>query len=118
MANLNENLNINDTSKLFNRQFNQEISYNVSEVDAAIGYFLKRGFDQVAAVNTALILLEQARKDKIPVFELIDTLKGVTDITLNNIITQILNLNRSRATTLGYTVTNEMSSIEKRNILN
>jgi len=117
MVNLNENLNINDTSKLFNRQFNQEIGYNSSEVDAVIGYFLKRGFDQVAAVNTALILLEQAKKDKIPVFELIDTLKGVTDVTLNNIVTQILNLNRSRATTLGYTVAPGLSSIEKRNIL-
>lgn len=117
MASLNENLNINDTSKLFNRQFKQEISYNASEVDAVIGYFLKRNFDQVAAVNTALVILEQAKKDKIPVFELIDTLKGVTDITLNNIVTQILNLNRSRATTLGYTITNGLSSSDKRNIL-
>lgn len=108
---------INDTTNLFNRQFNQEIAYNVGEVDAVIAYFLKRGFDQVAATNTALVLLEQARKDKVPVFTLLDTLKGVTDITLNNIITQILNLNRSRATTLGYRITTDLSTSDQRNII-
>lgn len=117
MDSLSKNLNINDTSKLFNRQFNQEISYNISEVDAVVGYFLKRNFDQVAAINTALILLEQARRDNLPVFELIDTLKGVTNITLNNIVTQILNLNRSRATTLGYTVPVGLTSTDTRNII-
>ena len=56
----------NDTSKLLNRYYNQEIYYSASEVDAVIGYFQKRGFDQVAAVNTAAIILQQAGIDKIP----------------------------------------------------
>lgn len=117
MDSLSKNLNINDTTKLFNRQFKEEINYNTDEVDAVIGYFLKRGFDQVAAVNTALVLLEQARRDDVPVFELLDTLKGITNITLNNVVTQILNLNRSRATTLGYTVSTGLASLDRRNII-
>lgn len=117
-SSLISNSNINSKEKLFDRKNQKQISYNVEEVDAVIGYFLKRGFDQIAAVNTALIILEQARKDDVPVFELIDTLKGITDVTLNNVITQILNLNRSRASTLGYRVILKNSKLDQRNIIN
>ena len=36
----------NDQRKFFNNYFKSEINYNASEVDAVIGYFLKRGFDK------------------------------------------------------------------------
>jgi len=78
---------------------------------------LKRGFDQIAAVNTALVILEQAKKDNIPAFELLDTLKGVNNITLNNLITQILNLNRSKSSTVGFRIETQIAGIENRNII-
>lgn len=106
----------NDTSKLLNRYYNQEIYYSASEVDAVIGYFQKRGFDQVAAVNTAAIILQQAGIDKIPSFELIDTLKGINDVQLSNVIAQILNLNRSSCSTIGYKISVPNLS-EQRNII-
>ena len=106
----------NDTSKLLNRYYNQEIYYTPSEVDAVIGYFQKRRFDQVAAVNTAAIILQQAGVDKIPVFELIDTLKGINDVQLSNVIAQILNLSRSSCSTIGYKIIVPNLS-EQRNII-
>ncbi len=106
----------NDTTKLLNRQYNQEIYYTPSEVDAVIGYFQKRGFEQVAAVNTAALILQQAGVDKIPVFELIDTLKGINDVQLSNVIAQILNLNRSACSTIGYKITTP-DLTEQRNII-
>ena len=106
----------NDTSKLLNRYYNQEIYYSASEVDAVIGYFQKRGFDQVAAVNTAAIILQQAGIDKIPSFELLDTLKGINDVQLSNVIAQILNLNRSLCSTIGYKISVPNLS-EQRNII-
>lgn len=106
----------NDTSKLLNRYYNQEIYYTPAEVDAVIGYFQKRGFDQVAAVNTAAIILQQAGIDKIPAFELLDTLKGINDVQLSNVIAQILNLNRSSCSTIGYKVSVPNLS-EQRNII-
>lgn len=106
----------NDTSKLLNRYYNQEIYYTPAEVDAVIGYFQKRGFDQVAAVNTAAIILQQAGVDKIPAFELLDTLKGINDVQLSNVIAQILNLNRSSCSTIGYKISVPNLS-EQRNII-
>ena len=35
------------TPEFFNNFYDIEISYNASEVDAVIGYFLKRGFGKV-----------------------------------------------------------------------
>src|SRR6056300_846088 len=105
------------TTKFFDNYYNKEISYNASEVDAVISYFLKRGFDKIAAINTASILLQQADIDGITVFQLIDTLKGVNDVQLSNIVAQILNLNRSKVSTLGYRVPEEKQLFEQRQII-
>ena len=102
VSNIPDLTNISERTQLFNRQFENQIAYKVSEVDAVIGYFLKRGFDQVAAINTASVLLEQASIDKIPVYKLIDTLKGVNDVQLSNIVAQILNFNRPKTSALGF----------------
>lgn len=105
------------TKKFFNNYYNTEISYNASEVDAVIGYFLKRGFEQTAAINTASVLLQQADIDNIKVFQLLDTLKGINDIQLSNIVAQILNLNRSKTSTLGYKNPTVVQLFDQRNIL-
>jgi hypothetical protein len=105
------------TQKFFDNYYNRQISYNANEVDAVISYFLKRGFDQIAAVNTASILLQQAELDNITVFQLIDTLKGVTDVQLSNVVAQILNLNRSKTSTIGYRIPEVKLLFDQRNIL-
>mgnify|MGYP003644486785 CR=1 FL=1 len=88
------------TTEFFNNFYNLEISYNPGEVDAVIGYFLKRGFDKTAAINTASVLLQQAKIDDLNVQQLIDTLKGVTDVQLSLIVAQILNFNREKTSVL------------------
>jgi hypothetical protein len=113
---------ISDTSKDLTKQFfdnyyNQEISYNASEVDAVIGYFLKRGFEKTAAVNTASVLLQQASVDQLTVFQLLDTLKGVNDVQLSNIVAQILNLNRSKTSTIGYRTADLTQLFDQRQII-
>ena len=90
------------TPEYFNNFYNLEISYNPSEVDAVIGYFLKRGFERTAAINTASVLLQQAKIDNLNVQQLIDTLKGVTDVQLSLIVAQILNFNRTKTSVLGF----------------
>ena len=97
-----EKSNIDITPEYFNNFYNIEISYNPSEVDAVIGYFLKRGFGKTSAINTASVLLQQAKIDELNVQELIDTLKGVTDVQLSLIVAQILNLNRDKTSVLGF----------------
>ncbi len=106
------------TTEFFNNFYNLEISYNPSEVDAVIGYFLKRGFDQTAAINTASVLMQQAKIDDLNVQELLDTLKGVTDVQLSLIVAQILNLNREKTSVLGFRdETNQTELFDQRNVV-
>jgi len=105
------------TARFFDNFYNREISYNASEVDAVIGYFLKRGFDRIAAINTASVLLQQAEVDPITVFQLIDTLKGVNDVQLSNIVAQILNYNRGKSSKIGYRTATQTLLVEQRNII-
>lgn len=91
------------TVEYYKNFYELDISYNPEEVDAVIGYFLKRGFDRVAAINTASVLMQQAKIDNLDVQKLLDTLKGVNEVQLSIIVAQILNLNRSKTSALGFT---------------
>lgn len=108
---------VSTLTKLFNRQENNQIPYKASEVDSVVGYFLKRGFERIAAVNTALILLQNAGQDKIPVYELLDTLKGINDVQLSQIVTSILNASRSSSSQIGYKFENRIERFDERNII-
>ena len=106
------------TTEYFNNFYNLEISYNPSEVDAVIGYFLKRGFDKTAAINTASVLLQQAKIDDLNVQQLLDTLKGVTDVQLSLIVAQILNFNREKTSVLGFRDENVQQELfDQRNVV-
>ena len=109
--------NSDDQRKFFNNYFKTEINYNASEVDAVIGYFLKRGFDKLAAINTSSVILQQASIDEVPVFELLDTLSGIDDVQLNNVLAQILNLNRQKTSMLGFRSKSDQELFDQRNII-
>lgn len=104
-------------TKLFDRQANNQLSYKASEVDSVIGYFLKRGFEDVAAVNTALVILQQASTDKIPVHVLLDTLKGISDVELSEVVSKILNLSRSKSSQISYKFEKTTVRFDERNII-
>jgi len=108
-----------DTLLYFNNFYNNgnTISYTQNEVDAVVGYFLKRGFEKVAAINTGAVLLEQAKRDSVPVFKLLDTLKGITEVQLSNIVAQIINNNRRKTSSIGYKQQSENQLFDQRNII-
>jgi hypothetical protein len=103
--------------QFFDRYYDKTVNYNANEVDAVIAYFLKRGFDEVAAINTSVVLLQQAKIDQVNVYKLIDTLSGFNDVQLSNVVTQILNDNRNKTSALGYRIEPQGTLIEQRNIV-
>jgi len=116
---LPSNLENEDTLVYFNNYYNSggSISYKQNEVDAIVGYFLKRGFERIAAINTAGVLLEQAKRDSVPVFKLIDTLTGINDVQLSNVVAQIINANRRKTSSIGYKKISENQLFDQRNII-
>ena len=98
-----------------NYQTNYE--FNSAEYDAAIAFFVKRGFDRTSAEATAYVILAQAKIDNINSQELLDKLSGTTDAKLSEIITIILNANRYKSSRLGVRQTLVTKETVSRNIL-
>jgi len=111
------NGNNQEVRALFDKFFLHQITFPSNQIDAVLGFFLKRGFDDEAARSTGIVLLNQARLDNVNVFELIDTLKGLTDVQLAKVVTEVLNSYREQTSTLGYKVITSVDTYESRNIL-
>ena len=106
-----------EVKEFFDKFFLRQITFPSNQIDAVLGFFLKRGFDESASRSTGIVLLNQARIDNINVFQLIDTLKGLTDVQLAKVVAQVLNSYREQTSTLGYKVATLEDSYETRNIL-
>ena len=101
----------------FDEYYSAPLEFPSNEVDAVLGYFEKRGFDKTSAGTVAGVLMRQAKIDEVKVFELLDTLKGFNEVQLSNVVTEVLNYNRQKMSSLGYKVDQSSSKLESRNIL-
>lgn len=101
----------------FDNYFSKKLSFPTNQVDAVVTFFEKRGFDKSAAISVATTLLQQAKLDNINIFKLLDTLKGLSEVQLSAVVTEILNYNRPRTSTLGYKRDQTVEKFEKRNIV-
>jgi hypothetical protein len=109
-----------DSSKLvksfFDRYFQHQITFPTNQIDVVVGHFLKRGFDENAAKSTAIVLLTQSRIENVNVFQLIDTLNGLSDQALTLVIAEILNIYREKTSYLGFKSEIIADNYESRNI--
>jgi hypothetical protein len=100
----------------FDKYFKHQITFPSNQIDAVLGFFLKRGFSEQSAKSTAIVLLNQARLDDVSPFKLVDTLNGLTEIQLSQVVTEIMNAYRDRTSALGFKLTTVEETLESRNI--
>ena len=105
-----------EVRNFFDKYFLHQITFPTNQIDAVVGFFLKRGFDDVAARSTAIVLLNQARIENVSPFKLVDTLKGLTGTQLSNVVTEVLNVYRDRSSSLGFKTITTVESTESINI--
>jgi len=112
---------LNDSSEpvkqFFDKFYVREVSFPAAQIDAVVSFFLKRDFDNDSARSTSIVLLNQARNDGVEVFQILDTMKGLTDLQLSQIVAQILNAYRENTSLLGYRVASIENPFESRNIV-
>jgi hypothetical protein len=117
-SNLPNTISDSKTIKTFFDNINNTpISFPSGQIDAVVGFFMKRGFDSVGANSVAIVLLKQAHREHVNVFKLLDTLKNLTDIQLSQVVTQVLNSTRDKTSLLGYRTAPVTNTYEARNIL-
>ena len=103
--------------QFFDKFYIRPVSFPAAQIDAVVSFFLKREFDNDSARSTAIVLLNQARNDGVDVFQILDTMKGLTDLQLSQIVAQILNAYRENTSLLGYRVASIENPFESRNIV-
>jgi len=106
----------NDVKRFYNQYFTDFINFPTNQVDAVIGFFTSRGFEKTSAIAVGTVMLQQAKLDDINVFELLDTLKKTDSVQLSSVVTEVLNYNREKISTLGYRVVDIQNRTEARNI--
>ena len=85
-------------TKLTTSTYQDDYQFDPSEYDAAIAFFVRRGFSRTSAEST-------------------DKLSGTTDVQLSEILTIILNANRYKSSKLGVRQTLNTKDTVSRNIL-
>ena len=95
-------------TKLTEDNYVDPFSFNVGEYDAAIAFFVKRGFERMPAEQLAFIICQQAKIDK---------LGKADDLKLTEVTQMILNANRFKSSRLGTRSDKKAKNIVSRNII-
>lgn len=105
------------TLQVFNQYYQAPMELNGATLTAMQGFFESRGFDPVAADSTALVILQQATKDKVNAMEIMDTLSGLSAVDISALVGEILNYNRFKTSSLGLQQTTVAADDIIRNII-
>lgn len=91
----------NATLQVFNQFGKATLVLDAATVDAAVGFFTSRGFDKHSAENISYIIMRQAKIDGYKPFQIIDTLRGLDNVQISALVTELLNYNRYKSSSLG-----------------
>jgi hypothetical protein len=92
------------------------LEFSASDVNATIGFFLEKGFEDDAAKVTAATILRQAKIDGVNVFEILDQFKVLGGLELSAVVAQILNKYRINTSSLGFRAETVTKTNQTRNI--
>jgi hypothetical protein len=96
----------------------REPGYGTPEFQAMMkGFFESRQFDKVAAETIAVAIIRQAKIDGYNPLQVVDTLKGMDGLSLNSVVSDILNYNRYKTSMLGHSLSNAPFEPIARNIV-
>lgn len=72
-------------------------------VFAAIkSFFTSRDFGEVSAETISIVIIRQSKKDGYNPMQILDTLRGLNSVELSGLVSEILNYNRFKSSSLGY----------------
>lgn len=92
----NEVVQVQDS--LYTRPFELE----VSTLNSMKGFFESKSFDSNAAESISVIIMKQARIDGYNPMQILDTLRGLDEVEISALVSEILNYNRIKTSFLGY----------------
>ena len=104
-------------NKLKTGNYEENFQFNVGEYDAAIAFFVKRGFSRISAETTAYVILSQAKIESVTPQFILDKITYASPAQLSELITIVLNASRYKSSRLGLRQTLKTKDTVSRNIL-
>jgi hypothetical protein len=108
---------LEDTILYFDSYNKLELQFKASESDAVIAFFKKRGMEDQAARGVAFIFLKQCKNDGVKPLELLSDLQKLDTNQTDNVLGEILNINRINISALGSKKPESGENPAKRNII-
>ena len=106
-----------ETVQAFNSYYSQPVELSSTVLAAMKGYFTNRNFGEVASESIAITIMTQARQDGYNPMQILDTLKGLNDVELSGLVSEILNYNRFKSSSLGCAATFKPNIEVQRSII-
>jgi hypothetical protein len=116
-SNIPTSITVNQTVQAFDNYYSQPIEIDASTLAAITGYFTSKGFGQVASESIAVIIITQSKSDGYNPMRILDTLRGLSSVDLSALVSEILNYNRFKTSSLGFAQTIVPNSEVFRNII-
>ena len=101
----------------YDAYFNKPLELNAGVLHGMKGFFASRGFEESSAEAISVIIIKQAKSDGYNPMTIMDTLKGLDNVEISALVSEILNYNRFKSSFLGYARQFNTSSEISRNIL-
>lgn len=108
---------LEDTILYFDSYNKLELQFKASESDAVIAFFKKRGMQDQAARGVSFIFLKQCKNDGVKPLELLSDLQKLDTNQTDNVLGEILNINRINISALGSKKPETGENPAKRNII-
>jgi hypothetical protein len=99
----NDNATNSGVVQAYDVYFGSPLELDTGTLAAMKGFFGGRGFDEISAGSISIIIMNQAKKDGYNPMKILDTLEGVDNVAISNLVSEILNYNRFKSSFLGYT---------------
>lgn len=103
--------------QIFDAYTNKPLELEASILTAMKGFFTSRGFEDQSAESISVIIIKQAKNDGYNPMVILDTLKGLDNVEISALVSEILNFNRFKSSFLGYARQFNTADEVKRNIL-
>lgn len=116
-TNLPKKYKKNSTVEGFTGYQNLPIGIDANVFAAVTGFFASKGFEETSAELIAEVIILQAKTDGYNPMQILDTLKGIDDVSISGLVAEILNFNRYKTSSLGYVSKTLISPEVERNII-
>lgn len=107
----------NATLLAFDNYYNLPLQLDTNIFSAVKGFFESRGFAPNTAETIGVTILRQCRLDNYNPMQVLDTLKGLDNVEISALVSEIVNFNRYKTSYVGYALEFRPNEEISRNII-